>query len=272
MIFFLMLLSIWSFQAEAPTDALPIGQIRLTAFVWLRDAPDGEQVARGRPGDVLPYYAQEGAWLRAEAGWVPRAAGTLEAARVEYGAWPFSAWGVAALQDEYALLYSPTRVGWVPLRGLALTAPSEALRVFGERPAVVRRLSAPLFLIPAPALSLAELPLGQTAEVLHSRADGWGLVRAADYVGWMRLDDLDVQAAPVAAGTLNAGPVNVRRAPVDGTVITGVGFREQVYLLGINPAGDWLYIRTDDGDEGWIAARFVDDLPDDLPRLNPGEG
>jgi hypothetical protein len=57
---------------------------------------------------------------------------------------------------------------------------------------------------------------------------------------------------------MNAGPVNLRRRPVDGDVVNVVDFQASVLILGRNAARDWLYIRTEAGLEGWVAAEFVD--------------
>ncbi|MFP4321013.1 MAG: SH3 domain-containing protein [Anaerolineales bacterium] len=264
-------------QAATPPEPLPIAQIRVADFGWLHTdpAPDSPQTLRIRPGEVWLVYEYRAEWGRTAQGWIPLSIGQREAARVDYSARHPGALGlelgVAALFGEHALLYGADSAQWVPLSRLELSPPSEDLRAYVVRDAVVRRAEAPLYLLPNAnaAWQSGVLMLGQPVDVLGTADDDWRLVRAADYVGWVLADTLQIARAPLGEGILNAGPVNLRLVP-QGAITGSVGFSERVFLLGQTPAGDWLYIRRVNGAEGWLAAQFITDIPADLPELVPG--
>lgn len=59
-------------------------------------------------------------------------------------------------------------------------------------------------------------------------------------------------------GTVSADILNLRAGPsLDEMKIGRLSAGTKLELLGRNEGGDWLWIRTEDGRKGWVAAEFV---------------
>jgi hypothetical protein len=217
-------------------------------------------------------YEQVGDWGRSKIGWLNLQGLILEPAVVQYQATyegdlilgpglslpAGEVAGVLALFEGQALVYSRLGAAWVAADLLELSEPGPDLRDFVERSAYVRVLSAALYADPDEASPpLAEIDLGRQVSLVYQDQD-WALVRGPGVYGWSRLENFDPALLAQGRGQMNAGPVNLRRRPVDGDVVNVVDFQASVLILGRNAARDWLYIRTEAGLEGWVAAEFVD--------------
>lgn len=262
--------------AQEPVTPLPIGQVQITAVVDLYPAPDPKAVSekRARPGDVVLIYAQIEGWVRTANGWFELGAMALEPAVVHYSAilptpmpisdemggaptqtlQPDEIVGVAAIFEEWALLYSRSGIGWAALADLQIIEPTADLLDFAVQPAYIQVESADFYRAIEGEVQFSR-PLGEAVDLLYTQG-AWGFVRVKQFYGWSRLDNFDRVLMPQARGETSAGPVNVRLAPVDGRVITALDYREDLLVLGRNAAGDWLYIRAR-GLDGWILADFV---------------
>jgi hypothetical protein len=78
--------------------------------------------------------------------------------------------------------------------------------------------------------------------------------------------------ADVLTGTVTASAVNVRSAPRLGAeAVARLRSGEQVTVLGATPTRDYLYVRTPDGLEGWVAVSFINFAAaiTDLPVIVP---
>ena len=62
-------------------------------------------------------------------------------------------------------------------------------------------------------------------------------------------------AAPDAR-RVSGDRVNLRQGPDAGTASLGLLSRDDAVEV-LESEGDWLRVRTQDGEEGWVAARFL---------------
>lgn len=258
---------------------LPIGQVEIgeAVNIYASQTPLDERTGRARTGDVIFVYDLADEWARTDAGWFLLGDLTLEAAVVQYSVevlrpveiapvidgvptetiHPEMTIGVLALQDNWALVYTDSLLGWAPLNLLTITEPQPDLLDFLERQAFVKVDGANLYLERDTASAITSVqPLGVEISVLQI-VDEWALVRGASAYGWAHIDDLDLAPPVVARGSMNLDSVNFRVAPVDGRAIRQLRFGEVVLILGRED--DWLNVRLRDGTAGWVFAEFVDE-------------
>jgi uncharacterized protein (TIGR02594 family) len=124
---------------------------------------------------------------------------------------------------------------------------------------------------------LVQLPAGtQVAKLEANPANTWFRVQTADgTTGWISAKfavDAAAPAAPAPATTLkvNATSLNLRAGPGTGNpVVVTLPEGAPLQRLDASPDGAWVKVRTAQGTEGWVSAKFVvldDGIDPDSPR------
>lgn len=268
-------------------NAVPVAQVQVVDSLVLYSEPtfSSDFQSKARPGEVLLVYAIQGSWAQTERGWFKHDDLTLEPAVVHYsagvhvpieiepildapsGSWilPGESIGVAAIFENRALVYTRSAVGWTSLSELEINPPTADLVDFVEQGAYVRVEEAVLFTLPdEQGEKLQSLPLGQEA-VLVYQSGTWVLVRSRHRIGWGRSADFEVGLKPIIRAETNASPINFYYPVPNETVIGLLDYRENVLVLGKDESGKWLYLRRQDGTEGWSPAQYFDVETDQLP-------
>ncbi|MBZ0310737.1 MAG: SH3 domain-containing protein, partial [Anaerolineae bacterium] len=266
-------------------NAVPLAQVQVQNSLSLNQEPhfSSEVLGKAYPGDVLLIYETEGIWAQTELGWLVLDNLPLEPAAVHYSViisspleiepigeseaviLPDTIIGVTAIFERQALVYTESAAGWAALSEIELTEPVTDLRDFVEQPAYVKVEQADIYTLPNETSSPQTfLPLGQEAVLLYQQGS-WVLVRSRHIVGWSKIAQFDVGLKPVAYAETTASPINFYYPTPESSVIDLLDYQERVLVLGRDESGKWLYLRQQDGLEGWAPAYYIDIVVEELP-------
>lgn len=266
-------------------NAVPLAQVQVLTSLSLYQEPQfsSEMVAEAYAGDVLLVYEIKENWAQTEQGWFVLDNLPLEPAVVHYSAvmtspleiepilesetviLPDTVMGVTAIFEGRALVYTESTVGWAALSEIELLEPVSDLMDFVEQPAYVKVEQADIYPLPAETSPLQNsLPLGQEAALLYQHGE-WVLVRSRHVIGWGKMTDFDVGLKPIIRAETNASPINFYYPTPEATVIGLLDYRESVLVLGRDESGKWLYLRRQNGLEGWAPAQYIEVDVEPLP-------